>query len=170
MRGGAGILSAGGTGLLVRAAALESRPHVLTEKLTRCGRSPSRIRRCAAMPVPGVQRQLAGRRHLRFEGDLTPTPLSRTYTVAVTYNLTCRPIVAVLAPPAVLRPPQEELPHTFEHDVLCLHLNGEWVPTMLLATTTVPWAVEWLLHYEIWLATGGTWCGGGHQAPERSGR
>ena len=33
---------------------------------------------------------------------------------------------------------------------------------MLIATTTVPWAAEWLLHYELWLATDGTWCGGGH--------
>ena len=25
---------------------------------------------------------------------------------------------------------------------------------MLIVDTIVPWAAEWLLHYEIWLATG----------------
>ena len=32
---------------------------------------------------------------------------------------------------------------------------------MLLATTIFPWTAEWLLHYEIWLATG-EWTGGGY--------
>ena len=31
---------------------------------------------------------------------------------------------------------------------------------MFIADTIVPWACEWLLHYEIWLATG-EWHGGG---------
>lgn len=37
---------------------------------------------------------------------------------------------------------------------------GEWKPRMKLADTIVPWAAEWLLHYELWLATG-EWGGGG---------
>lgn len=32
---------------------------------------------------------------------------------------------------------------------------------MLLSTTVVPWTAEWLIHYEVWLATG-QWTGGGH--------
>lgn len=31
---------------------------------------------------------------------------------------------------------------------------------MALAHTIVPWACDWLMHYEFWLATG-TWAGGG---------
>ena len=31
---------------------------------------------------------------------------------------------------------------------------------MLLADTIVPWAAEWLMHYELWLVTG-EWTGGG---------
>ena len=31
---------------------------------------------------------------------------------------------------------------------------------MNIAETIIPWASEWLLHYEIWLATG-EWQGGG---------
>lgn len=49
---------------------------------------------------------------------------------------------------------------------------------MLIADTIVPWASEWLLHYEYWLSTG-TWHGGGHEPvskkptssdPDRSSR
>lgn len=43
---------------------------------------------------------------------------------------------------------------------LCLHVPGEWRPDMLLAATIVPWTLEWLVHYEAWLATG-EWRGGG---------
>jgi hypothetical protein len=32
---------------------------------------------------------------------------------------------------------------------------------MLLATTVLLWAAEWLMHYELWLVTG-QWHGGGH--------
>lgn len=31
---------------------------------------------------------------------------------------------------------------------------------MLIADTYIPWAIEWLYYYEIWLVTG-EWCGGG---------
>lgn len=98
---------------------------------------------------------------LRFIGELTPSPLSRTYTVAIGCQPGQRPKVTVLTP-HLERPPDTELPHTYENDELCLHLPDEWTPRMLIATTTVPWTSEWLFHYEVWLATDGTWCGGGH--------
>lgn len=43
---------------------------------------------------------------------------------------------------------------------MCLYLSPDFTSQMLLADTVIPWAVEWLYHYEIWLATG-EWCGGG---------
>jgi len=90
------------------------------------------------------------------------------YTVAITYELGRSPVVAVVAPELIL-PPATELPHTYEDDALCLHLRCEWTDDMHLALTTVPWTAEWLLHYELWLATGGTWCGGGHGTPPAGG-
>jgi hypothetical protein len=33
---------------------------------------------------------------------------------------------------------------------------------MSMATTIVSWTSEWLLHYEVWRATG-AWTGGGHE-------
>ena len=37
---------------------------------------------------------------------------------------------------------------------LCLHLEHEWTPDMLIVHTTLPWTSEWLINYEIWKATG----------------
>jgi hypothetical protein len=53
-------------------------------------------------------------------------------------------------------------PHLYPGDRLCLYRpgTGEWNRRMLLVETIVPWAAEWLLHYELWLATG-EWFGGG---------
>lgn len=111
---------------------------------------------------PSSQITLRSRR-LHFVGDLTPSPLSETYTISVAYDGFHTPEVTVLKP-ELIHPPAEELPHVFDGDVLCLHLPSEWSPAMLLTLTTIPWTAEWLLHYELWLATDGTWCGGGHHA------
>jgi len=57
----------------------------------------------------------------------------------------------------------------FDQDRLCLYYHYEYdVTRMLLADTVIPWASEWLLHYEIWLATG-TWHGGGHGSQHGGG-
>lgn len=32
--------------------------------------------------------------------------------------------------------------------------GGEWSPARLIAETTIPWASEWLLYYELWHLTG----------------
>ena len=39
---------------------------------------------------------------------------------------------------------------------------------MLIADTIVPWTCEWLVHYEIWFATG-EWHGGGEGLEEEQG-
>lgn len=55
-------------------------------------------------------------------------------------------------------------PHVFNEagDPLCLFYAAarEWNSSMLIARTIVPWACEWLLHFEAWLFTG-EWDGGG---------
>lgn len=99
------------------------------------------------------------RSQLTWTGKITPTPLSATYTVRVRYKLGKRPKVKVLAPQLQARncePP----PHLFKDSSLCLHVNEEWAERMFIAETIVPWAAEWLFHYEIWLVTG-EWQGGG---------
>jgi hypothetical protein len=85
-----------------------------------------------------------------------------TYTVRVSYRLGWRrPRITVLDPP--LRTAEvSRLPHVFPGDRLCLHFTHDWNEGMLIADTVVPWAAEWLLHYELWKATG-KWHGGGHE-------
>ncbi len=75
------------------------------------------------------------------------------------------PKVRVLAPTLDTRP-GESIPHLFSSGNLCLHLEDEWSPDMLIVHTTVPWTSEWVLNYELWLATG-SWCGGGVWPPPR---
>lgn len=45
---------------------------------------------------------------------------------------------------------------------ICLYHpeKDEWNSKLWLKDTLIPWAIEWLLFYELWLATG-NWLGGG---------
>jgi len=98
---------------------------------------------------------------LTWEADLTPSALSKTYTVQLIYKLNKSPNILVKKPNLIV-PDGKRLPHTYSGDRLCLYYPGigEWRGNLLLARTIVPWISEWLLNYEIWLATN-TWCGGG---------
>lgn len=101
------------------------------------------------------------RNELKWVGEITPTILSRTYTVQIIFKLSKSPKIRILKP--VLNIPEgEELPHVYYDGSLCLYYPKwkEWDSTMLLVDTIVPWISEWLFHYEIWLSTG-KWCGGG---------
>lgn len=87
--------------------------------------------------------------------------MSPVYTVRVEYTLEAPPRVKVLEPP--LDPGhRERLPHVYSGDRLCLYdpRSGDWNRDMFLSDTILPWAAEWLFHYEVWKATG-RWVGGG---------
>ena len=98
---------------------------------------------------------------LRWTGHVTPTELSATYKLKVEYSLEKSPKVFVSDPP-LKRRKGKRAEHLYANGALCLYLPdaGEWTPDMLIAETLIPWASEWLLHYELWLATG-EWHGGG---------
>lgn len=95
---------------------------------------------------------------------ITPSVLSATYSVQLLYVRDDHPNVNVLNPKLALYPGELRLPHVYdtEKQWLCLYRRraGEWKSSMHLADTVIPWICEWLLHYELWLATG-TWRGGG---------
>jgi hypothetical protein len=106
-------------------------------------------------------RYMINRNCLTWESELTPSSLSKTYTVRLRYKLNKSPDIIVIKP-GLISPDGENLPHTYSGERLCLYYPGvgEWRSNLLLARTIVPWISEWLINYEIWLATG-TWCGGG---------
>lgn len=91
---------------------------------------------------------------------LQPTAASRSYTVRLTHRHGAHPQVDVIEPKLDLHPDVDDLPHVYRGDHLCLYYHGEWDDSRLLAGTVLPWASEWLLHHELWLATG-IWHGGG---------
>ncbi len=101
------------------------------------------------------------RNRLYWSAVLQPTGISEFYDIELTYSLEMPPKVFVQAPKLQTRD-NEKIPHRYPDCSLCLYLprNGEWNSSMYVAETTVPWACEWLFHYELWLATG-EWLGGG---------
>ena len=98
-----------------------------------------------------------------WEGDILPNAISLTYRISITYSLGKRPVIRVLFPKLVV-PEGHRLPHVYSHQnqEICLYYPpaNEWHGGMLFTKTILPWASEWLYHYEIWAATG-EWQGGG---------
>ena len=80
----------------------------------------------------------------------------------MTYYLGGQPQIKVEQPNLTLFEGQDEIPHMYGQEHLCLFYpkNREWTPHKLLSRTVVPWISDWLGHYEYWLATG-IWEGGG---------
>lgn len=102
---------------------------------------------------------------LYWFGKVRPTPLSREYKVMLTYCNSQAPEVWVMGEELQnLEAP--DFPHYFEVKPeknmvqICLYRYREFSRDKYLSNTIIPWTVEWLYFYEIWLSTG-EWCGGG---------
>ncbi len=103
---------------------------------------------------------------LTWTHTISPSPLGDNYEVRIDYKIGSRPQVYVIAPKPLARPTNKKvLPHCYDskEQRLCLYYpdGREWNKSMLLSNTVVPWAYEWLYHYEIWKGNGGIWTGGG---------
>lgn len=104
------------------------------------------------------------RGRLTWKGIITPTPVSRDYTVRITYRLGEYPRVVVADPR--LQPDENGLlPHFYREGSICLHEAGQWDGSMFIAHTIIPWTSEWLAHYELWRRAG-RWYGDEPSAPE----
>lgn len=107
---------------------------------------------------------------VRWKGSIRG--FQKWYRIAVYWDakITEKPYVLLLDPK--LRPRDgttfEQIPHLLyysEHPELsglCLFdpVGGEWSNKLLIADTTIVWAAEWLLYYELWHLDG-VWRGGG---------
>jgi len=95
-------------------------------------------------------------------GIVQPLRVTNRYRVRIEYRSTLTPKAWVEDPPLSRRDPDEPIPHTYPPDRPCLFhpRYGEWRPDMRIATTVIPWLLEWLVYYEAWQATG-EWRGGG---------
>lgn len=98
-------------------------------------------------------------------GKIQPTPLSKEYKIVLSYKLGEPPKVWLLGD-ELEKLDHKDFPHKYEVDIekkmvrICLYRHREFSAYKLLANTIIPWTVEWLYYYELWLATGG-WLGGG---------
>lgn len=103
--------------------------------------------------------------YLIWVGIVTPSPLSGSYKLKLHYKRNKGVKVFILEPkPLTLANGHDALPHVYStsEQQLCLYYpyGSEWNYNMLYSKTLIPWACEWLCHYEIWLYTG-KWHGGG---------
>lgn len=104
-------------------------------------------------------------------GEIKPSPLSRNYHIKLIFNTakSIRPKVILYGEiPGIER---TDFPHYFHKDVeakwveICLYRFREFdYRKDLISDTIIPWVADWLLYYELWLATG-EWLGGGHGSP-----
>lgn len=105
-----------------------------------------------------------GGNQLLWRNRMQPSSLSDFYEVVIQYSLKSIPNIFVLSPQLSLAKGAVSLPHVYDSKLqkLCLFhpQQQRWKSSYLLANTVVPWALEWLLHYEIWVGTN-EWHGGG---------
>jgi hypothetical protein len=122
----------------------------------------------AAWPMFACRDIDRGAQSARWVGTLVPQ--FARFTLETRYRLGDWPEVRVLHPELVRLPEnvEGELPHVFppaDDPTLCLFdpKADEWDASMAIAHTVVPWALDWIACYELWLMTG-RWTGGGRHA------
>ncbi|WP_378106315.1 hypothetical protein [Chryseobacterium sp. sg2396] len=109
---------------------------------------------------------------LIWEGKLKSSPIGDEYLIKISYKKNDVPKIFVLQPENLKLPEgKNRLMHVYDHEKqrLCLYYPDakEWTNKKTIASTILPWAIEWLYHYEIWLITG-NWTGGGiHPSDEK---
>ena len=128
--------------------------------------------------IQGMQLQKAfpdsscqfGHGSLVWEGTIQPTSVSESYRVRLEYRHGKLPKVRLIDPEIECRDGSRP-EHLYPDGSLCVFFprHREWNHSMPLAKTIVPWVSEWLLHYEVWLATG-EWRGGAFTQRKRRSR
>jgi len=109
-----------------------------------------------------------GTHRLEWRFCAQPTPLSRSYQVALVLEREGTPDVRVVDPNLRLLASGHDLPHIYQNpDRLCLYLpgTGQWNASKRLDLTIIPWTHLWLLYFEEWLVSD-DWKGGGRHPEE----
>jgi hypothetical protein len=123
--------------------------------------------RLRALDLPGSTGTVIGRGGLlRFDFDARPFVGAREYRCRVELERAARSAEAYVLRPDLQLIAGERPPHIYDHSEghtrLCLYMpgGGEWHAGLWLSETVLPWTIEWLRYYEIWLIDG-VWQGGG---------
>lgn len=106
-----------------------------------------------------------------FELKFQPSPVSPFYKILINY-----PLYETIEVWACISNYDEikdkNIPHIYSKNPikkrlrLCLYYGDEFKRGMSIVETLIPWTVEWLYYYELWLATG-KWLGGGHSSNKK---
>jgi hypothetical protein len=113
-------------------------------------------------PICAGEGTLANR-GLIWNYRMHPTPLSREYSIRIRYDKDDTPSAFVKEPDLSLLAGERDLPHVYKNPTrLCLYLpgSGEWIDTMRIDRTFVPWTATWLYYFEEWMVSN-DWKGGG---------
>ncbi len=106
---------------------------------------------------------------LTWTYSVRPSPIGRLYTLLLRLKDRDLPSVIVRTPDLNALAAGKKLPHVYREQPpeLCLFRPSkwEWSEADKLIDTIVPWSVEWLHYFEIWLRTG-QWVGGGEHPVE----
>jgi hypothetical protein len=98
---------------------------------------------------PQFKSKKRGKYDIEFTGELIVKPTFPTYTVSINYRGNSAPVVKVMKPELVLKPP-----HFYrEEGALCLYhpKNYKWTKEKLIAKDIVSWTAAWIYFYEVWL-------------------
>lgn len=104
-----------------------------------------------------------GELHWGFDA-FSPMELCATYTIEIEGRRGHAPTVW-LSGGCIDESNIKRIPHKYGIDEVGLRVKvclekGDWQVDQLYARTSIPWAMEWIVHFEIWCATG-EWTGGG---------
>ncbi len=80
------------------------------------------------------------------------------YKVEIRYVCGHEPLTKILKPEDIL--PSHEI-HMYQDHSLCLHYpkDMKWTASTEVYRYTIPWVVEWIVYYELFLENGGIWEG-----------
>jgi len=118
---------------------------------------------CAAFPEGKCSISL--KKKLVWSGIICPSPLSKEYVTVLTWVSGYSPRVWVIGD-NLEKLDDPDFPHVYQIDLehnmvrICLYRHQEFNQYTFIADKIIPWIVEWLYYYELWLATG-EWHGGG---------
>jgi hypothetical protein len=128
----------------------------------------AQLLRLHALGLPNAAGAIADHgRNLRFDFEATPYVGGRDYRCRLQVDREALTADAfVLNPNLQALAPDRSLPHIYGtengHTKICVYWpkGGEWRRGLMLAATMVPWTIEWLRYFELWLSEG-IWYGGG---------
>lgn len=92
------------------------------------------------------------------KGVISNPDFRNRYEVEIRCVYGSEPYTRILQPASIV--PSPEI-HMYSDHSLCLHYPQDlkWSAWTLIYKYTIPWLVEWIIYYELYLVNGGKWEG-----------